>query len=247
MPIIGSLVGGIGSGIAGLFGGGKQQKVQTNGTITNNSSTTGGYSSSTNPNFTPLQNALINQFTTGASNLYNQSTNLQPYEASGLEQINSGSNAAGKSIAANLASMGQSFSPAAASANTQNILSRTGQQAQFANSIPLLQRQLQQQALGQLTQAFSVIPTGQTSAGTTSSTSSGTQTQQGTNLVSGNPLAGATSGAVSGGIAGYGLGNLYNSMNGGSSNASSPVTSGSSYLAPTNNEDGLDNYLSTLG
>jgi hypothetical protein len=201
MPAGGLITAGIGSaigGIAGLFGGGKQQKIQTSGTITNNQS--GNFSSATNPNFSPLQNALIQQFTQGASNLYNQSTNLQPYEASGLEQINQGSNAASQAENANLAARGLSFSPAAATANNQNILSRTAQQSQFANSIPLLQRQMQQQSLQQLMGAFSAIPTGQTSSGQT--TQNSTQTQNGTNLVSGNPMAGLFSGAGAGLMAG---------------------------------------------
>ena len=223
MPLIGGLVGGIGSGLAGLFGGGKQQKVQTSGTITNNSS--GSFNSSTNPNLTPLQQSLITQFTQGASNLYNQSTNLQPYEASGMEQINQGSDAASKAMAANLASRGLTFSPAAGNAQTAATLARTGQQAQFANSIPLLGRQMQQQSLGQLMNAFQVIPTGTTSAGTT--TQNSTQTQNGTNLVSGNPIAGALSGATSGGLTGFGLGNLYNSMQSGPSASSQPGWTGS--------------------
>ena len=226
MPLIGGLVGGIGSGLAGLFGGGKQQKVQTSGTITNNSS--GSFNSSTNPNLTPLQQSLITQFTQGASNLYNQSTNLQPYEASGMEQINQGSDAASKAMAANLASRGLTFSPAAGNAQTAATLARTGQQAQFANSIPLLGRQMQQQSLGQLMNAFQVIPTGTTSAGTT--TQNSTQTQNGTNLVSGNPIAGALSGATSGGLTGFGLGNLYNYMQ--SSPSASSQTGWTGSFAP---------------
>lgn len=223
MPFGGALTLGLGSafgGLAGLFGGGKQQKTQTNGTITNNQQ--GNFSqnqqNTSSPNLTPLQKALIQQFTSGASQLYNQSTNLQPYAASGLEQINSGSNAASQAMSANLAAHGQSFSPAAATAQNQNILSRTGQQAQFMNQIPLLQRQLQEQSLGQLQGAFSAIPTGVTQTGTSSGQTSqqGTQTQQGTNLVSGNPMGGLFSGLGAGIM--YGLPGLFGSMNGGSSN-----------------------------
>ena len=235
MPLIGGLVGGIGSGLAGLFGGGKQQKVQTSGTITNNSSgsSSGSFNSSTNPNLTPLQQSLITQFTQGASNLYNQSTNLQPYEASGMEQINQGSDAASKAMAANLASRGLTFSPAAGNAQTAATLARTGQQAQFANSIPLLGRQMQQQSLGQLMNAFQVIPTGTTSAGTT--TQNSTQTQNGTNLVSGNPIAGALSGATSGGLTGFGLGGLYNYMQ--SSPSASSQTGWTGSFAPPGGYD----------
>lgn len=218
MPFGGLLTAGVGSifsGLSGLFGGGQQQKTQTNGTITNNQS--GNFSqnqqNTSTPNLTPLQQSLIKQFTTGASNLYNQSTNLQPYAASGLEQINQGSNAAQQSMSANLASRGLSFSPAQATAQNQATLSRTGQQASFMNQIPLLQRQLQEQSLGQLQGAFSAIPTGvtQTGASTGNTTQSSTQTQQGTNLISGNPMAGLFSGLGAGTMASLPL--LSNAIN----------------------------------
>jgi hypothetical protein len=208
MPFGGLLTAGLGSafgGLAGLFGGGKQQKVQTNGTITNNQS--GNFNTNTNnttsPNFSPLQKALMQQFTSGATNLYNESTNLQPYESSGMEQINQGANAAGQAIAANNASRGLTFSPAGTTATNQNTLNRVNQQTQLANSIPLLQRQLQQQSLQQLMQAFQVIPTGQTQTGSQSgsTTQNSTQTQEGTNLVSGNPTAGLFSGLGAGTLA----------------------------------------------
>jgi len=220
MPFGGALTMGLGSafgGLAGLFGGGKQQKTQTSGTISNTGqgSYTSNQTGTTTPNLTPLQKSLIQQFTTGASNLYNQSTNLQPYAASGLEQINQGSNAAQQAIAANYASRGLNFSPMAATGQTQNILARTGQQAQFMNSLPLLQRQLQQQALQQLMGAFQAIPTGvtQTQTGGGKTMQSGTQTQQGTNLVSGNPMAGLFSGLGAGTMASLPL--LMQQMNGG--------------------------------
>ena len=150
-----------------------------------------------------------------------------------MEQINQGSDAASKAMAANLASRGLTFSPAAGNAQTAATLARTGQQAQFANSIPLLGRQMQQQSLGQLMNAFQVIPTGTTSAGTT--TQNSTQTQNGTNLVSGNPIAGALSGATSGGLTGFGLGNLYNYIQ--SSPSASSQTGWTGSFAPPGGYD----------
>jgi len=208
MPFGGLLTAGLGSafgGLAGLFGGGKQQQTQTNGTITNNQTGTFNQSGTqtTTPNLNPLQSALMKQFTQGASNLYNQSTNLQPYTSSGLENINATQNANSKAIAANLASRGLSWSPAAGSAQTQNILAGGQQKASFMNSIPLLQRQLQENSLGDLENAFKTMPIGQTATSTSSGTTTqqGTQTQQGTNLVSGNPMAGLFSGLGAGTIA----------------------------------------------
>lgn len=215
-----SLIGTAIGGLAGLFGGGTQGKVQTNGTITNNQTGSFNTANTTAPNFSNLQKALMSQFTSAASSLYNTSTNLQPYESSGMAQINSGSNAAQQAINAQQASQGLSFSPAASTAQTQNTLNRVNQQTQLANSIPLLQRQLQQQSLGQLMQAFQVIPTGTTGTQSGTTTQSGTQTQQGTNLVSGNPVAGLFSGLGSGMYASgliNSMPNLFNSFGNNSS------------------------------
>jgi hypothetical protein len=198
------------SGLAGLFGGGKQQKTQTSGTITNNQSgnfsqqgNTSGTSSNT-ANLNPLQMNLANQFTRGAQNLANSAADMTGYTQQGLQGINAGA-AAGTNVLNNiLASRGLSFSPAAASAQTQNQLNRINQQSQFLSKIPLLQRQLQTQANQGLEQAFSTMPinTTQTSSGTTSqsgqTSQQGTQTQQGTNLVSGNPMGGLFSGLGAG-------------------------------------------------
>lgn len=212
--IAAGLVGSLIPGLAGLFGGGKQQKVQTSGTISNTGTGTfnqGGTSSSTNtgsttPNLTPLQQALIKQFSGGASNLFSQSQNLNPYAASGLEQINAGGDVANKVLQNSLAARGLSYSPAAANATTQNTLNTVNQGSQFLNQLPLLQRQLQQQSLGQLMQAFQVQPVGTTTTGTQqgttqqsgSTTQNQTQTQNGTNLVSGNPMGGLFSGLGAG-------------------------------------------------
>ena len=213
MPFGGALTVGIGSaigGLAGLFGGGKQQKTQTSGTITNSGTqnqtgtfgTSGQQTGFSSPNLSPLQQALIQQFTGTASNLNRQAADLSGYKAQGLSDINDTSNAASQALRNNLATRGLSFSPTAANAETQQRIGLAGQQSQFLNSLPLLQRQLQQQSLQQLMNAFQVIPTGTTTGGTTSQsgttnetgTSNSTQTQQGTNLVSGNQMGGLFSG-----------------------------------------------------
>lgn len=189
-----SLIPGLIGGIAGLFGGGPQQKTQTSGTITNS-----GSSSNTNtstPNFSPLQQALISQFTRGASDLYDQSADLSGYAGQGLKTINSGAQLSNNILRNTLASRGMSYSPAAGTALTQDELNRQNQGSSFLSSLPLLQRQLQSQSLNQLMQAFGAIPTGSTSTGNSQSNS--TQTQQGMNLVSGNPTAGAIAGAGAG-------------------------------------------------
>lgn len=228
------------SGIAGLFGGGKQQQTKTSGTITNNQSGNFNQSGSTNgqtvnaTQLSPLQEALMRQFTSGAQDLYKQSTNLQPYANQQLQQINSGSRIADQVLHNNLAARGLSYSPVAATAENQNQLSRISQGNTFLQGLPLLQRQLQTQALGSLENAFSLTPKTTTSS-TSGSTSSqgttsqqGTQTQQGTNLVSGNPLAGAASGFGAGlfapnGSGGTNLQSILQSLGLGGNNGNSSV------------------------
>lgn len=186
------------SGLAGLFGGAASQKTQTSGTQSQTSNSTNTQSGSTTPNFSPLQQQLINQFTSGESNLANSAQNLNGYEASGLQQIGSQAKAQNEQTSNQLASQGLSFSPAAATENTLNQENQLNQSQQFMNQIPLLQRQLQQQALTQLQGGFSAIPTGVNTSGTSNTTGSSNSSIQGTNIQS------TPGGALAGGLAGVG-------------------------------------------
>lgn len=239
-PIIG--------GLAGLFGGGQQQKTQTNGTITSSNNQTQSQqgtntgTSSTNPNLSPLQQQLASLFSQGAANLYNQSTNMSGYTQQGLEGINKTSNLNNQVLQNILTSRGLSYSPAAATAETQNQLSRTSQANSFLQQIPLLQRQLQTQSLGQLMQAFGVLPTGtttnqsQTSNITGTSSGNQTQTQKGTNLVSGNPIAGAISGLGAG---------LFSPINSSGDTALSQIMA--MFGGGGNSNDGIPNFENGIG
>src|SRR6266478_9190315 len=141
----GSLIAPLISGLAGLFGGGQQKKVKTSGTISNTENTQqqqqGTNISQNVHNLSPIQQQLIGQFTKGASDLYNTSTDLSGYKQQGLKNINTGSDLASKVIQNSLASRGLSYSPAAATATTQNELNRVGQGSTFLSQVPLLQRQ----------------------------------------------------------------------------------------------------------
>ncbi len=177
-------------GLAGLFGGGKQQKTQTSGTISNTGtgtfnqqgtstgSTTGqhqdvfGSQTQNVHNLSPFQQMLAQRFTSGAGKLADQAADMSGYTAGGLQGINQGANANTNVINNMLASRGLSFSPAAATAQTQNLANTQNQQSQFLQQVPLLQRQLQSQANTGLEQAFSTLPvdTTQTTAGGSSGT-----------------------------------------------------------------------------
>lgn len=182
------------SGLAGLFGGLSPKSTTQDTSSTTNSSQTGTQTGTTTPNLSPLQQALIGLFTQGAADTYKQSQNLTPYTAQGLEQIEGQGSANRQTLNNILSSRGLSFSPAAATALTQNALNTGNQQSQFVNQVPLLQRQLQQQSLQQLIQAFGVIPTGVTSTGTSSQTGQSSTTGKTQVDQYGNPVAGALTG-----------------------------------------------------
>lgn len=205
-----SLIPGVIGGLAGLFGGGQQQKTKTSGTITNDQSGTfnqTGHTTGTNtstPNLNPLQQTLASLFTKNAMDLSRSAADMTGFTQGGLANINAGANNTNNIVKNILASKGLSFSPAAATAQTQNELNRVNQSSQFLSQIPLLQRQLQTQANQGLEQAFATMPYGttQTTDQTTdqsgSTTQHGVQNQQGTNLVSGSPMGGLFSGLGAG-------------------------------------------------
>lgn len=223
MPFGGLLTGGIGAaigGLAGLFGGGKQQTVNTNSTTNQSSNMTGSGSQVTSnyatPQLSSIQQAMLNSIMGTATNNLNNATNLTGYGQQGLEQINQGGNAAAQAMQANLASKGQQFSPAGTTAQNQQTLARTGQQSQFLQQLPLLQTQLSQQALQQMMQGFQIQPTATTSGGVTNTSQnqsmSGTSNTQGTQSIYGNPMGGLMSGIGSGLFGGLALGNMFPNM-----------------------------------
>lgn len=224
------------SGLAGGLGGLTQQTNHGSYNGTQTQSQSGTQTQSTSPNINPLQQMLAQLFSKGSANLYNQSTNLNPYTQQGLEQIGAtGSNNA-NAMANAMASRGLSYSPAAATAMNMNRINTGNQQNQFMSQIPLLQRQLQGNALTQMMQAYQTQPYGVT--GTGSSNMTGTTTSSGTQTgnISGNPWAG--------GIAGLGAGLAAPSSPGGPTNLANIFSNlgyGPSYNNNTNPSAGLDN------
>jgi hypothetical protein len=230
------------SGLAGLLGGGQQSSTSTSGTqnTTGTTSQNGQTSSSSTPNLTAIQQALLNQFSGSAEQMANSETNLNPYTASGLQTINQQGNANQQNISNTLAAKGLQYSPAAGNAYTQNAINQGNQQSSFLNTIPLLQRQIQQQNISQLEGAFSAQPTATSSTGTTSQTgTTGSNTQsQGTSATSGNPAAGLVSGLGSGLAASYP--SLLSSFNVGTPG----VVGGSVNIGSLPSTVNLDSYLS---
>lgn len=175
------------SGLAGLFGGRPKTTTTTTDQTQKNEF---DQSASTNPNFSPLQQKLMEMFGQQARQF--ATPNLGQYAQQQLQQIGQQGNLNRQIIANSLASRGLSYSPAAQSPFTQNLMNVGAQQNQFLAQMPLLARQYQQQAFQNLLGAFGAIPTGQTStsSGTSTGTSHGTQVGQ----QSGNMLGGLASG-----------------------------------------------------
>jgi hypothetical protein len=176
-----SIIGGL-AGLAGSVLGGKGTTT-TNGT-TNTSgtaSTSGTSTSSTNPILSSLQQQLSGAATGNALNANLNATNLTGYTQQGLENINNQNS--NQALTAQLEGTGMEYSPAAANAQTSNTLNRINQGNQFLAGVPLLQTQLQQQALSGLNSTFSTLPTATSTSGATTgnqatnSTASTNQTQ----------------------------------------------------------------------
>lgn len=168
------------SGLAGLFGS-KAQTTTSDGT--NNST------SNTQYNFDPNQMRALNSLQQGYQNQL-QGADLSGYQTSGLKQINQTGNAAQTAIQNMLAQRGLSYSPAAATALTQQRIGQSGQQSDFLNSIPLLQYQMKTQALQNAGQFFNSQKIG--------STQTTNQTSHVTQKGSGNPVGGLFAGIGSG-------------------------------------------------
>jgi hypothetical protein len=191
------------SGLAGLFGGGTQQKTATNINSSGTQTTGGTTSASTTPNLSAEQSQLSNQFGEALMNQYNQGTNIQPYEASGLQNIQSSNQAAQKATQNQIAARGLSFSPAAQTAETAQNINAGNQTSSFLNSLPLLQRQLTSQNIGQLINGFSALPTAVSSQGASNQTQTSNSSSSGNGAISGNPAAGLFSGVGAGLAATY--------------------------------------------
>lgn len=229
MAFVPAIIAGV-SALANYLGN-RNKQTQTQGTASQSGleSLFGSSTSSTTPNLSPLQQRLADMFTKGYSDLYNSSTNLSPYAQTNLQQI-AGQGNANRSIINNiLAQRGLSYSPAAAAPLTQNLLNTGNQMTSFLAQLPLLQRQLQQQALEGLTRGFSVLPTATSTTGTQTGTRrfSSLGQQTGDTTLIGNPWGGLVTGlgaslAAPNGKGGTQLGDLLQSLGigGGSSNSS---------------------------
>lgn len=195
------------SGLAGLFGGGKQQQTSGNFNNTQQQSGFNNTQGTTMPVMSDLQTKLAQLFSGGLMKQYNEDQDLSGYTAGGLKQINSQGDLQSKATANLLAARGLSFSPTAAVTQTIGEQNRLNQGSSFLNSIPLLQRQMKQQALQGLVGGFSALPTGQMTNTNTQTSQQGTTSGNQTGTVNGNPMGGLF-GGIGAGIAPF-LGSMW--------------------------------------
>lgn len=191
------LVAGLGSALTGLFGSKNSGQQQTGGSQTTNQGQTTTGATSTTPVLSDLQRRLADIYTQGYGDLL-ANADLGGYSSVGQQAIAGQGNANRQIINNLMAARGLSFSPAAAAPLTQNLLNTGNQLSNFTSQIPLLQRQLKQQSLEGVVNAFRSLPTASTSS--TSQTGSGFShvDQFGNVTTSGNPVAGALSGGLAG-------------------------------------------------
>lgn len=184
------------SGLAGFFGN-KAKKQEQTSTTNSSQQTNQNFTGTSTPNLSSNQQQLSDLFTSGAINKYLKGTDMSGITAGGLKQINQGADMKQIALRNSLASRGLSYSPYAGVVSAAQDSSRIGDSVNFLDQIPMLQRQLQSDDLGDLIKSFGALPTATTTSGTSSGTTTGTSTQKGTGLVGGSPWAGALEGAGS--------------------------------------------------
>lgn len=180
--LLSSIIGGG----ASLAGGALANKGKTNSTSTSNNSFNN--TSTSMPTIAPGYSPMAQQINDMVMNRLKTGTDLSGYTGTGLSNINRAFSLASQGSDNDLAARGLSTSPIAGAVGANRNLARAATSAQFTNSIPLLQRDLQSQDLDLGSRILSAFGRGQTN--TSSGTSTGTNTGE-TTTESGGGAAGA--------------------------------------------------------
>jgi hypothetical protein len=191
------------SALAGLLGNRKKQATQDS-TTTQNTSGTENYDNYNTPILTPEAMQAYSTLFPQLQNRIQSGADLSGYTASGLRNItNTGENARNR-IVQNLAARGLTNSPASAAIIARQGDTQAGETANFLNSVPLLQRQMQGQDLDQLLRAASALPTGMRQQGSSTRTGTSTSNTRGTVTQPSDMLGGLFSGLGQGLASTYG-------------------------------------------
>jgi len=183
-----------GASALGSILGGKNKQTQ------NQTST---YSNTTTPEYDPqalsARNTILDKY---LSRINGSQGYMTGYTGQGMRKINQGADIKSQALNSILAARGLSSSPVGAALAAKGEDDRMKQLTDFYSSIPLLQRQMEGEDLGQFGQFVSSIPVGQTQTGT----STGANTNQGS-------TAGALGNGLTNGISAYLLAKYYNGQN----------------------------------
>lgn len=195
------------SGLAGLFGGrSKTQTMSRNESGTRSGTQTQNFNTQDMPVYTPEMQTILNAILAQYQNRIKTGTDLSGYQTSGLQNINQAADLKRRVMDNMMASRGLSSSPTAGSALGRIESGRIGEQVNFLNQIPLLQRQLQGEDINNYANFFKSLPVGtaRTGSNTTTSNENYSNQMQGTSTDPGNMLAGLFGGVGSGLAATFG-------------------------------------------
>ncbi len=164
------------------------------------------------------QQALLDQLTQRYSNLGD--VNLQPYEANQINQINRNASLQSKAADNIMAARGLGTSPVAGTTAANIDANRINQISGFQSTLPLLQRQLEQQNLAGASSFLQSIPRGISTTQTGTSLQTGETNQKRNDFTEGTTNTGnITQGARSGGstsetkpVGGGGIGGILQSL-----------------------------------
>ncbi len=137
------------------------------------SNTEGARTSTSTPTITPGYQSLADLLKARAMARLNTGTNLNGYQATGVNNINSAFDNAAIGQNAGLEARGLATSPVAAAVTGKANTARAGDIATFLNGIPLLQRQLQDQDIANATNQVGQFGRGTTGVGPGSAVAGG--------------------------------------------------------------------------
>lgn len=207
------ILGGV-SALAGAFGNRKNtttQQQDSSSTTNRDETSTQDVDLSEMPEYTPEMQSILSLLTNTLRNRMLGSTDMSGYTTQGLQKINQGADLKRRAMENILAARGLSYSPAAVTPMGRIESGRIGEQINFLNQIPLLQRQLQGEDIDAFSKFFTSLPVGNRKTGTTTQRTFGTTNttgqQSGSTTQPGNILGGLFTGLGSGLAMGFGMQN----------------------------------------
>ncbi len=168
---IGGIVGAPFTGGASLIPGLVAGGLGIAGDVLGN--TQGARTSTSTPTIAPEYKTLADLLRTRAQQRLQSSTDLSGFTANGISGINNAYGGASTALNNSLTARGLATSPVAGTGETNLQLGRAGSIAQFLNSVPLLQRQFQNEDQNAATNLISQLGRGTSTVGAGSAVGAG--------------------------------------------------------------------------